>query len=231
MCVRSCGPEWISTDSCSPWTQTNAPKELLMDDEPCHLFTPLSAFLYFHFSIWLSFLTFLSLCASSSSISAVFSHLITVALVNKCITHELIHGSFSSAPYGPTAKPQQLFKVFANMCFLSWSRQSVTQGLLHFSSNNCTDKTPQELEKCRSADTFKRDREELNTREGLTTPHTTNQLWLIHFRALQAYFLPKLCTFLRFWPTVEANLWSIIHAAAASLIPVAWPLILSRSVC
>lgn len=88
------------------------PKSCLMDDEPCHLFTPLSAFLYFHRSpsILLSFFTFLSLSASSSSISAVSPHLITVALLNKCITHELIHGSFSSAPYGPTVKPRNFSK-------------------------------------------------------------------------------------------------------------------------
>lgn len=106
-------------------------------------------------------------------------HLIIAALVNKCITHELIHGSFSSAPYGPTVKPQQLFKVFCKYVFSQLVQavcDATEQGLLHFTSNNCTDKTPQELEKCRSADTFKRDREELNTWEGLTPPHTTNQL-------------------------------------------------------
>lgn len=114
------------------------------------------------FCLWinrLTFFPFITLCILILSLGRQ-PHLITVALVNKCITHELIHGSFSSAPYGPTVK--QLFKVFANMCFLHQCRQSVTRHsrLLHFTSQNCTDKTPQELEKCRSAHTFKRDREE-----------------------------------------------------------------------
>lgn len=157
--VRSCSPEWISTDSSSLWTQTNAPKEL--PDGWRALSSIHSSFrrlIFPSICFYFTFFTFLTLCILflHISISAVSPHLIIVALVNKCITHELIHGSFSSAPYGPTVKPQQLFKVFANMCFLYWCRQSVTRhrGLLHFTSDNCTDKTPQELEKCRSADTF-----------------------------------------------------------------------------
>lgn len=81
-----------------------------MEDQPRHLFTPLSAVLDFHRSP--------SILLSLHFYPSVRPHLITTALVNKCITHELIHGSFNSAPYGPTVKPQQLFKVFAYLCFL-----------------------------------------------------------------------------------------------------------------
>lgn len=106
-------------------------------------------------------------------------HLITGALVNKCITHELIHGSFSSAPYVPTVKPQQLFQSLCKYVF-SQLVQAVCdtpeRGCFTSPQTTVLIKTPQELEKRRSADTFKRDREELNTWEGLTPPHTANQL-------------------------------------------------------
>lgn len=123
-------------------------------------------FLLFDFSLTFPFvLSFLSLFHPIPNlVSLILSTFLpslsipTVALLNKCISHvvELIHGSFSSVPYGPpTVKLYKVFKVLAlkqiSVYSTGWvfhTYKSVTwcRGMLIL---YCTYiGTPQELEKC-----------------------------------------------------------------------------------
>lgn len=90
---------------CPLFPSSSAPSYYSIFPLPSPLFSPFS--LFPPYTPYL-FILLLSTFLPSLSIP-------TVALLNKCISHvvELIHGSFSSVPYGPTVKLHKVFKVLA----------------------------------------------------------------------------------------------------------------------
>lgn len=76
-------------------------------------FFPLLSPLFSPFSLFPPYTPYLFILLLSTFLPSL--SIPTVALLNKCISHvvELIHGSFSSVPYGPTVKLHKVFKVLA----------------------------------------------------------------------------------------------------------------------
>lgn len=132
----------------------------------CPLFPSSSASSYlFHFSLTFPFILSICLslstrlCITSSSFCLPFCHLCPsqLRLLNKCISHvvELIHRSFSSAPYGPTVTLHKVFKDLVLKHILFPGRHAISSNVVCDTTSSPPTSahilynTPQELEKRR----------------------------------------------------------------------------------